>query len=243
MHPWASGFRHASREWPLQRWIELISRANGLGLLCFSMSDLRGFGRGVLLEWLPFIAILIAYDSLRGSAAHTFGVHYLPQLQVDRWFFGGTAPTVTLQHWLWHGHVVWYDVPVWAVYLTHFFATRPLTDAALAGTLLRTAAVSLGLGFAVLAVGLGLGMAICFKFIERRCGAMASRGNTATPRPAATMLHIASKLRTWMRSFRLRPSACASVCRRCASEVPLDRLTISYSMASAKCRLRRPARA
>jgi membrane-associated phospholipid phosphatase len=101
-----------------------------LGLLCFSMSDLRGFGRGVVLEWLPFIAILIVYDSLRGSAAHTFGVHYLPQLRVDEALFGGTAPTVTLQHWLWHGHVVWYDVPVWAVYLTHFFAT-PLVAAVL----------------------------------------------------------------------------------------------------------------
>jgi membrane-associated phospholipid phosphatase len=101
-----------------------------LGLMCFSMSDLRGYSRGVLLEWLPFIAILIAYDSLRGSAAHTFGVHYLPQLQADEALFGGTAPTVTLQHWLWHGHVVWYDVPVWAVYLTHFFAT-PLVAAVL----------------------------------------------------------------------------------------------------------------
>src|SRR5881227_3752974 len=96
------------------------------GLLCVSMSDLRGFGRGVVLEWLPFIAILIAYDSLRGSAAHTFGVHYLPQLRVDQALFGGTAPTVTLQHWLWHGHVVWYDVIFWGVYLTHFFATPVL---------------------------------------------------------------------------------------------------------------------
>jgi membrane-associated phospholipid phosphatase len=101
-----------------------------LGLLCFSLSDLRGYARGVFLEWLPFIAILVAYDSLRGSAAHTFGVHYLPQLQVDRALFGGTTPTVTLQHWLWHGHVVFYDVIFWAVYLTHFFAT-PLVAAVL----------------------------------------------------------------------------------------------------------------
>jgi membrane-associated phospholipid phosphatase len=101
-----------------------------LGLLCFSLSDLRGYARGVVLEWLPFIAILIAYDSLRGSAAHTFGVHYLPQLKVDEAIFGGTAPTVTLQHWLWHGKVVWYDVIVWGVYLTHFFAT-PLVAAVL----------------------------------------------------------------------------------------------------------------
>lgn len=100
------------------------------GLLCFSLTDLRGCVRGIVLDWLPFIAILIAYDSLRGSAAHGFGVHYLPQLQVDRWMFGGTAPTTTLQHWLWHGHVVWYDVIFWAIYLTHFFAT-PLLAAIL----------------------------------------------------------------------------------------------------------------
>ena len=99
------------------------------GLLCVSLSDLRGYARGVVLEWLPFIAILIAYDSLRGSAAHLFGVHYLPQLQADTALFG-TAPTVTLQHALWHGHVVFYDVIFWCVYLTHFFAT-PLVAAVL----------------------------------------------------------------------------------------------------------------
>jgi hypothetical protein len=97
-----------------------------LGLLCFSLSDIRGYARGVVIEWLPFIGLLIAYDSLRGSAGHLFGVHYLPQIQADQALFGGTAPTVTLQHWLWHGHVVWYDVIVWAVYLTHFFATPVL---------------------------------------------------------------------------------------------------------------------
>src|SRR5207302_8653926 len=94
-----------------------------LGLLCVSLTDVRGWARGVVLEWLPFIAILIAYDSLRGSAAHTFGVHYLPQLQADQWLFGGSAPTVSLQHSLWHGHVSWYDVIFWLVYLSHFFAT------------------------------------------------------------------------------------------------------------------------
>ncbi len=101
-----------------------------LGLLCFSLADLRGYARGVVLEWLPFLGLLIAYDSLRGSAAHLFGVHYLPQLDVDKALFGGTPPTVTLQHWLWHGHVVWFDVIFWAVYLTHFFAT-PLVAAVL----------------------------------------------------------------------------------------------------------------
>jgi hypothetical protein len=101
-----------------------------LGLLCFSLTDLRGYARAVVLEWLPFLGLLIAYDALRGSAGHLFAVHYLPQLDVDRALFGGTVPTVALQHWLWHGHVVWFDVIFWAVYLTHFFAT-PLVAAVL----------------------------------------------------------------------------------------------------------------
>jgi hypothetical protein len=100
-----------------------------VGLLCCSLSDVRGYVRGVVFDWLPFIAILIAYDSLRGTAGRLTAVHYLPQLQVDRWLFGA-APTATLQHWLWHGHVVWYDVIFWATYLTHFFAT-PLVAAVL----------------------------------------------------------------------------------------------------------------
>ena len=97
-----------------------------LGLLCFSLADLRGSVRGIVLELAPFIAILIAYDSLRGTAGRLFAVHYLPQLDADRWLFGGWTPSVWLQHHLWHGHVVWYDVVVWCVYLTHFFATPVL---------------------------------------------------------------------------------------------------------------------
>ncbi|MEJ5989482.1 glycosyltransferase family 9 protein [Ramlibacter sp. PS3R-8] len=31
VHPWASGFRFASREWPLERWVEFISRAASAG--------------------------------------------------------------------------------------------------------------------------------------------------------------------------------------------------------------------
>lgn len=113
---------------PIQR--DLLAVWLLLGLLCFSLSDLRGYARGVVLEWLPFIGLLIAYDSLRGSAAHLFGVHYLPQIQADQALFGASTPTVSLQHWLWHAHVAWYDVIAWGVYLSHFFAT-PLLAAVL----------------------------------------------------------------------------------------------------------------
>ena len=70
---------------------------------------------GVVLEWLPFIGLLIAYDSLRGSAGAPVR-RPLParSSRSIKALFGGTVPTVTLQHWLWHGHVVWYDVIFWA---------------------------------------------------------------------------------------------------------------------------------
>ena len=50
------------------------------GLLCFSLTDLQGYFRGVILDWLPFMAILIAYDSLRGSAGPAVLVTMLTSL-------------------------------------------------------------------------------------------------------------------------------------------------------------------
>jgi hypothetical protein len=113
---------------PYQR--DLVAFWVLVGLLCFSTSDLRGYARGVIFDWLPFVTVLIAYDSLRGTAGHLFGVNYRPQIQVDAFLFGGTNPTVALQRWLWHGHVTCYDVVAWCVYLSHFFAT-PLLAAVL----------------------------------------------------------------------------------------------------------------
>lgn len=102
---------------PLFLWI-------ALGLLAFSLSDLRRWGRGMVVEWLPFLFILFTYDLLRGWADSVFPTHYLPQAQAEHALFG-TIPTVWLQDRLWQGsaHVQWYDYASWFVYLTHFFAT------------------------------------------------------------------------------------------------------------------------
>jgi membrane-associated phospholipid phosphatase len=100
-----------------------------VGLLAFSLSDLRGWASGVMRDWLPFFGLLIAYDTLRGSAKGLFAAHYLPQLQVDHALFGSN-PTASLQHAMWRGHPRWYDLAAAGVYLTHFFAT-PLLAAVL----------------------------------------------------------------------------------------------------------------
>jgi membrane-associated phospholipid phosphatase len=103
---------------------ELIAAWVLIGLLAFMGGDVRGWARGVVFDFLPFFGLLLVYDLLRGGADGLFfGAHYMPQIDADRALFG-TAPTVTLQHWLYHpGRVMPWDVGLWAVYITHFFAT------------------------------------------------------------------------------------------------------------------------
>jgi membrane-associated phospholipid phosphatase len=98
----------------------------GLGLLAGSITQPRRFLVGIVLEWAPFAAILFAYDLLRGYAdGLLFSAHLNLQQGGDEWLFGGQAPTVWLQHKLWHGpmDIRWYDYLSWGVYVTHFLAT------------------------------------------------------------------------------------------------------------------------
>jgi membrane-associated phospholipid phosphatase len=94
----------------------------GLGMAAFSVAAWRSWG-SMLLEWLPFYGLLVAYDFLRGAVAVAPDqAHVTPQLDLDKWLGGGPVPTVWLQQHLWHvGHPRWYDYGIWAVYMTHFF--------------------------------------------------------------------------------------------------------------------------
>ncbi|HEU4803787.1 MAG TPA: phosphatase PAP2 family protein [Solirubrobacterales bacterium] len=95
-----------------------------VGLLTVSLTDVRGFARGVIFDWLPFYLILVGYDFLRGfvGANPLFPPHYLPQIDADKFLFGGVVPTVWLQERLYDvGQLPWYDVFSWAVYMSHYF--------------------------------------------------------------------------------------------------------------------------
>ena len=97
-----------------------------LGLLALSTTNLLGWARGVLFEWLPLALVLAVYDLLRGYAdGLLFSAWYRPQLEADALLFGGTVPTVWLQDRLWHGStdLRWYDYASWAVYMSYFVAT------------------------------------------------------------------------------------------------------------------------
>lgn len=68
----------------------------------------------------PFIIILLVYDSFRSLVPSLNArVHYTLMPNFDKALFG-TLPTVTLQKWLWHGHVVWYDYVFYTFYMLHF---------------------------------------------------------------------------------------------------------------------------
>lgn len=83
------------------------------------------------IDFLPVVAFLYAYDLLRGTADGLVGhVFTEPQLRADEWLFGGTVPSVTLQHALWTpNHPEVWDYASILVYLTYFLL--PFTIAAL----------------------------------------------------------------------------------------------------------------
>jgi hypothetical protein len=97
----------------------------GVGLVAAgAASDSGTRWKRVLIDWLPFYVLLTLYDFLRGSAGNLLLPHVLPQLKIDEWLFGGTAPTVTLQHWLYTPGVArpW-DYAAFGVYMTHFIVS------------------------------------------------------------------------------------------------------------------------
>jgi hypothetical protein len=97
-----------------------------VGLLALSTTNLMGWFRSVVFEWLPLALVLAAYDLLRGHAdGLLFSTWYRPQLEADAFLGGGSVPTVWLQERLWQGspHVHWYDYASWTVYVSYFLAT------------------------------------------------------------------------------------------------------------------------
>ena len=82
----------------------------------------------VLIDWLPFTAVLVLYDRSR-TFADTAGmpVHLTDIAHAEKDLFAGTVPTVWLQHHFYMpGQVHWYDAVASLVYSSHFLVTPVL---------------------------------------------------------------------------------------------------------------------
>ena len=92
------------------------------GLAAMSLRAWRSWG-WLLLEWLPLLGLLVLYDYMRGAVAvDPIKAHVWTQIDLDRWLFGGSVPTVWLQQHLgpFGREVHWWELGVSLVYLSHF---------------------------------------------------------------------------------------------------------------------------
>jgi membrane-associated phospholipid phosphatase len=105
---------------PFDRTGLLLWIAIGLACLCIGRHPV--WMLWIVVDFLPLVAVLIAYDRLRGWS-YTVGMPtwWYPQLNVDKGLFGGHVPTVWLQERLKRASVQWYDVVVCLCYFSFFF--------------------------------------------------------------------------------------------------------------------------
>lgn len=145
--------RDASRRQDGWRWLRRLGYAAYCGVLVAVVSRysvptgrlsvavivvtglvLSTIGRGwrqtalVARDWLPFTAVLVAYDQTRGLAdALGMRLHETDVLRAERWLFGGVEPTAWLQDRFYRAcQVSWYDALATVVYTSHFLVTPVL---------------------------------------------------------------------------------------------------------------------
>jgi PAP2 superfamily protein len=86
----------------------------------------------LVLDWLPMVLVLVAYDFTRGAAdSFGIGIHYLPMIDFDKALFGGEVPTEWLQAHLYDPHAL----TAWNVGFTLVYTSYFITPFALAGWL------------------------------------------------------------------------------------------------------------
>lgn len=80
-----------------------------------------GKAREFVIRFVPFLGMLVVYDSMRGIADDlNKNVHFTEMIDFDRWLAMGHLPTSWLQSWMWHGGVQWYDFYFYFLYTLHF---------------------------------------------------------------------------------------------------------------------------
>ena len=86
-----------------------------------------GRAKPYVRDFLPFLLLILLYEELRGLA-HILHPHpyYRPQIRLEQTLFGGHLPSVDLQHWLWTGHLRFYDHVIIVFSSIHFIVPPAL---------------------------------------------------------------------------------------------------------------------
>lgn len=80
-----------------------------------------GQAKRMLKRLLPFVALLLVYESFRGVATQlNTRVEFQWMIDADKFLFFGRLPTEVMQQWFWHGSVQWYDFTFYLTYMLHF---------------------------------------------------------------------------------------------------------------------------
>ena len=102
---------------PLDREAVLIWIVAGITVLSIGRRSLWT----VLIDWLPFALVLLAYDFARGASVAISGYAlWTPQLTAEKWLFGGVEPTVWLQSHLKYGYPAWWEAIIGICYASFF---------------------------------------------------------------------------------------------------------------------------
>ena len=88
-------------------------------LILVPVALLSGRFLGFVRDWIPFVALFLGYEAIRGVAPKArFPRHYVFVIRADRALFGGTDPSQWLQAHL--GSLRWLAVACTVVYFCHF---------------------------------------------------------------------------------------------------------------------------
>ena len=92
-------------------------------ILLFATLMAMAFGqaRELLRRFVPFVVLLLVYESFRGLVPGlNTRVNFMFMPEADKFMFFGNLPTAVLQQLWWHGQVMWHDFVFYGAYTLHF---------------------------------------------------------------------------------------------------------------------------
>ena len=99
-------------------WLGISIEPEWVAVALLVIAIALGRGRTFVVDWTPFLLLFFAYEAMRGFAAR-LAPHDLSGL--ERWVFGGTLPTLTLQRAFYHPGVIGpQDIVAMVLYFMHF---------------------------------------------------------------------------------------------------------------------------